>query len=435
MVILFGGPFRVNSPGHVAEHNRLAGLLPDGTVPATLDSSGLLPESQVPVRLTDASLSAAYVTQAQASGIPSAAAVTQGLYARTIPTPNVGNSIRPIIGAGGDPAAPGRVWAVGSAFGQIGYTDDHGGTYVAKSKPGTQAIQGAVIANGYMWVLTSANTAKSGQLWRSPAPAADGSGLSFTLIFDLAAPPSGLTTGDNAAFRNSCVAVSGANVYLVEYGVTTITGGPSIYYSADSGATWSKPKTWANGKHCHAVKVIGGVPWVMIGDGGFSDLGLWIATAANAGAWVQRSLYGEALGGNTHYGINMLPTTIEGQAMVLSEYDGNRAHGPLVFPSQAINVTKALLPQCTLPGAYVGTMRQMTLTSEGNLMWVTTGEGGSVGPLDSVWIARPPFTIPVLLEALPAAAATFGTMGDPVEDGDYVWFGTSRCHKELFVGQ
>lgn len=370
------------------------------------------------------------------TGLVPASKVTQGLYARTVPTPDGGvSTIRPLIGAGGDPSAPGRVWAIGSRFGQIGFTDDHGATFVAKAVAGSQAVQGAVIANGYMWVLTSSGTAKSGQLYRSPAPAADGSGLSFTLMFDLNAPPSGITTGDNSSFRNSCVAVSGANVYLVEYGPTTITGGPSCYYSSNSGSTWSKVKTWANGKHAHAVKVIGGVPWVMIGDGGtsFTDIGLWTATSAAATVWNQRSLFGEMTGGNTNYGINMVTATIEGNPMVLAEYDGHRAYGPLVFPSQTPTVTSALLPQCTLPGAYVGTMRQLTLTTEGYLMWVTTGESGSVGPLDSVWVSAPPFTVPVLLEALPAAANTFGSLGDPVEDGSYVWFGTSRCHKEAFA--
>jgi hypothetical protein len=66
-------------------------------------------------------------------------------------------------------------------------------------------------------------------------------------------------------------------------------------------------------------------------------------------------------------------------------------------------------------------------------MWVTTGENGSVGPLDSVWIAKPPFAEPQLLEAVPLN--TFETLGDPVENGQYVFFGTYRIRKVKFFPQ
>lgn len=438
-------PFTVNEPGHVAEHNRLAQALPPGFVPASTDSPALTgtPTAPTPpvgdssgnIATTEFVGSAASYAALNAG---TAAVVTQRLYARTIPTPTFSGTgqIRPLTT---DPNVAGRVWFSETAHDYIGFTDDHGATATTKVlNPSHSSGFGVVqmtFAGSTVWLVTTGTTGAKGQVWSSPAPDASGNGLSWTLKFDLAAPPAGITVGNMSAFRNSCVAISGSNVYLVEYSVATITGGPSLYYSSNSGSTWTKTYTWANGKHCHSVKVLGGVPWVMIGDGGFTDIGLWVASSASAASWVRRSLYGEANGGNTNYGINMLPASIEGQAMVLSEYDGNRSYGPLVFPSQTPTVTGALLPQCTLPGAYVGTMRQMTMTSEGNLMWVTTGEGGAVGPLDSVWIARPPFTTPVLLEALPSSANTFTTMGDPVEDGDYVWFGTNRCRKELYVGQ
>lgn len=43
------------------------------------------------------------------------------------------------------------------------------------------------------------------------------------------------------------------------------------------------------------------------GDAGFTDLGLWRAIAAEADTWNKLSLYGEAEGGNTLYGINIIP--------------------------------------------------------------------------------------------------------------------------------
>jgi len=358
--------------------------------------------------------------------------VVRGRYSRSQPLPDgPGSSIRPLVMS---PTTPGRMWAVGSKFGQIGFSDDHGATFTAKTVAGSQAVQSMVFGASYVWVLTSQGTAKTGQLYRSPLPDASGNGLSFTLVFDLAAPPGTLTTGDTAGFRNSCVAVNGTNVYLVEYSSATVTGGPSLYYSADSGATWSKPYTWTTGKHCHAVKVIAGVPWVTIGDGGFTGVGLWTATAANALAWNQRSQYGEATGGNTNYGINMVQMPVGGQPMVVMETDGKRGLGPIVFPSVDPTMTAALLPLHSLPAPYVGTMRSLTYTAEGNLMWFHTGEGGSVGPQDSVCISQGPlYTSAVVLESIPAGPQTFSTTGDPVEDGQYVWFGTYRCAKELFL--
>lgn len=373
----------------------------------------------------------AVIAETTLSPFPTASLVTQDLYERTQPTPDGGYSIRPLAV---DPNVSGRIWAVGTQFAQIGWSDDHGETFTAETASPASGIQQLLFGASYAWLLNATGSAGIGQLWRSPLPDSNGNGLSWTSVFDLDNPPGGLTTGDNASLRNSCVAVSGANVYLLEYSTATITGGPSLFYSSDSGANWSKPKTWTNGKHGHAVQVIGGVPWVMIGDSTFTDLGLYNATTAAATTWNRRSLYGEANDGNTLYGINFHPMTVQGQSVIVSEYDGNHNGGPLVFCTQSISKTKALLPTCTLPAAYAGTMRGLTETSEGNLMWVQTGENAAVGPLDSIWIARPPFTAPVLLESF-TSANTLGTIGDPVEDGDYVWFGTYRCRKELFPDQ
>jgi hypothetical protein len=298
---------------------------------------------------------------------------------------------------------------------------------------------GLYFTASYAWLLCGPIASQQGSLYRSPLPDSSGNGLAWTKMFDLAAPPGGMTTAVGATFRNSCVAFSGTNVYLLEYGVgALVTGGPSVYVSTDSGATWAKPKTWANAKHGHAVKVIGGVPWVMLGDGGtaFTDLGLWNATSTAGTTWNQRSLYSHAAGGNTLYGINFFPANVGGQPMILAEYDGNYNHGPIVFPSQATNVTRALLPTFTMPHAYAGTMRQMTLTSEGNLMWVHTGEGGAVSATDSIVIAKGPhFTQPVVLETIANTGNPLGTLGDPIENGQYIWFGHHRVRKEKFLGQ
>lgn len=355
----------------------------------------------------------------------------QGRYAR-VATGNGGQTMRALAA---DPSVAVRIWAVGTSFGQVGISDDDGLSFTNKTAnpdANSYGIQQLTFTSSHAWLLTGGNGSKQGRLFRSPLPNASGNSLVWTAMFDLAAPPNSLTAGVNSNFRNSCFASAAdeSAMYLVEYSGSPITGGPSLYYSADGGTNWSKPQTWANGKHAHAVKIIGGVPWVMIGDSTFTDLGLWCATTAAASSWSRRSLYGELSGGNMLYGINFFTMSIGGQTMIVAESDGHYSYGPLFFMSTSLTASGALLPLCTIYQPYVGTMRGLTLTSEGNLMWVTTGESGAVGPLDSIWISKPPFSTPVLCESF--AAGTLGTINDSVERGSYVYFGTYRVTKELF---
>lgn len=226
-------------------------------------------------------------------------------YARTQPTPFTGFGIVPFAV---DPDVSGRIWASNIAFGSIGHTDDNGATYTARvgNPDPTTGVQSMVFSGSFVYLTISGSTSRHGSVWRSPKPASDGTGLSFTKIFDLnglANGPGGSVAsgGVNSFFRNSCVAVSGANCYVVEYSGLPITGGASVYTSTNvntatpGNVVFTKTYTWANSKHLHAVKVIGGVPWVTIGDGAqdglYSDLGLWTATTTAANAWTRRSLY------------------------------------------------------------------------------------------------------------------------------------------------
>lgn len=360
----------------------------------------------------------------------------QSLYSRVKPGAGVSGITTGFYALAVDPSVAGRVWGNGIDFSTLGFTDNGGTSYVAKTiNPGSGAMHQLLFTPAHAWLVTGSNSDRSGQVWRSPLPDASGNGLSWTLMFDLAAPPSGLTAGVNSFFRPQCLAVNGANVYVLEYG-TTVTGGPSVYYSATTGGTpWTKPKTWPNAKHGHAIHVINGTPVVMLGDAGatFTDLGLWRSTASAATSWTRISQFGEAIGGNTLYGINFLPLTVNGKAMLAIEYDGALNYGPLFFPGTGGTFDLwPFLPTFQVPPAYFGTMRTLTLTSEGNLMWVQTAENGAFGANDTVWISKAPYTSAVLLDTF-----TSGTMflGDAVEDGDYVWFGYYRCRKEKFVGQ
>lgn len=425
---------------------RLALFNEDGT-PAVLSGS----DPNV-VKVTSQSLTSGQQAQARNNiGVaspfgPLTGSVTQGLYARTIPTHASlgGTTFSPVIN---DPNVPGRIWGQrnGTSFGHVLWSDDHGVTVGdAGSLPagGTAGLPSMEFGSSYVFITQGpGGTARDGTLWRSPLPAANGSGLSWTKVFDLASPPSGVTTGDNSIFKAGGLAVNGTNVYLAEYslGSGASTGGPRLYYSADSGATWSTVKQWANAKHCHDVRVINGVPWVSMGDpgAGLTDIGLWSATSAAATTWNQRNLWTEAVGGNTYYPIGFFGATVAGTPMIFLESDGDKNLGPLVFPTQSTGSTKRAFHElCRIPFPLLGTMRSLTLTSEGNLMWLHTGENGAVGPWDSVCIAKGPnFSEVVILEQIASSGSVLIATRKPVEDGPYVWIGTSRITKEKFAGQ
>lgn len=373
-----------------------------------------------------------------------ASEVTQGLYTRTHPTPT--GAAAGLRALARDPLVYGRIWVQSQSTYALGYTDDHGVTWVSKGPipAGPSAgVQGLYFVNNSAWILQGPGiVGRDGSLWRSPYPDANGNGLAWTKVFDLGAPPAGITVGLEAVMRNGIFAAEGPNLYLGEYcGLSQITGGPSLYYSPDSGQNWSKVKTWANARHIHEVRVIGGVPWVTLGDASptWTDVGLWCATTAQATTWNRASVYGEANGGNTLYGIGFLPTNVGNTPGIILESDTHRGVGPLAFMSQDKTKRRALLPLNTVPPAYVGTMRSLTLTSEGNLMWLHTGEDGAVGDRDSVCISKGPYyTETIVLESVAAGYPPFGSStgpGDPVEDGDYIWIAGQLIHKELFTGQ
>jgi hypothetical protein len=253
-------------------------------------------------------------------------------------------------------------------------------------------------------------------------------------MFDIAAPPGGITCGANAFLFPASLATdtTGAKVMLLEYG-TTVTGGPSAYYSSDSGATWTKVKTFTDAKHAHAVKFINGLFWATFGDAGFAGLGLYSCDPAAPTVWTRRSIYGEGSGGNTLYGIGMFPLTYNGRTVIVIESDSATNVGPLIFPSTATSGQRAMLPTVTLPPFSSGTMRQLTLdTATGNLFWFQSSESSQLNTVDAIWMMPPPYTAAVLLEEITVNNIA---RGNPVIYGDYFWLGADRCHIEKMIGQ
>ena len=223
------------------------------------------------------------------------------------------------------------------------------------------------------------------------------------------------------------------------YGTGTVVGGPSVYHSANPGATatsvlWSKALTLPGAKHLHAVKVINDLPWLAAGDngGGFPDAGVWVATSLAATNWIKRSYDPVSTWGKGP--INFFPVTVSGQQIVLFESDTTLNNGPLAFQDATGTKLRALMPTCFLPAPYAQTMRQLTVLSNGNIMWVGTCEALAAGLTTCIWLSRQPYTTPVLLEDV-GQTIELEALGDSVISNGYVWFGTYRCVQEKFLGQ
>ncbi|MEJ1087067.1 hypothetical protein WDU99_01905 [Microbacterium sp. Mu-80] len=380
---------------------------------------------------------------AQAEPITSQAALSG--YERTRPAPvDASGGIRMLMR---DPTVAGRIWGqhLTGTTRMIGYTDDHGATFVPKSAPpaGYQAGASSIrFGNGYLYLLqVPAGATPSGQVWRSPYPDANGDGIVWSKVFDLATPPEGLVTGGNSTLRSDCLAVDGADVYVVEYSPAgNVSPGPSIYHSRNNGRTWAKAKTFT-ARHIHAVAVISDVPWVSLGDAGngWTDRGLHSAHTRTGAAWTKRSLSPETnagWAGNDLYPINFIPMEVGGAPMIVAESDSRHLVGPLLFSTQGLVGVRPLVPVCQVPPPYFGSMRHLTLTPEGNLIWLQTGEVGDIGDFDCIMIAKGPhFSKAVVAEAIPATSNLFASAGDSVLDGDYVWFGSQRIKRPVFAGQ
>lgn len=243
--------------------------------------------------------------------------------------------------------------------------------------------------------------------------------------------------------------VSSATVTLPAqtFGSQNVIGGPFIYVSTNvsgpaASITWTNTKFWGFARHGHSVKIVGGVPWVSLGDFPFpsspdmpqppsTHVGVWAATSSAGTTWQQ--ITAANVGAGPYDIINMFPITVAGQAMIVGEADNKFSTGPIFVPTQsnAAQVVPVSPLRTFLP--YIQTMRSLCATAEGNLMWYGTGESGSVGPLDGIWISKPPFDRAFLLESLP-----LGTIANPQEgiaQGGYLWIGNNRITREKFLGQ
>lgn len=227
------------------------------------------------------------------------------------------------------------------------------------------------------------------------------------------------------------------------YGNGNIPGGPNLYKCTNPGAAnpasiaWSKAWTFRNGKHIHAVQLHGGLPWVGIGDLSpvFPGNGIWIGNHATNPTLFQRRSLGPT-GEVPRDPINMLRVQDDtGRWVIACESDSSYRDGPLIFSDATGTGNRVLEASCTIPQPYTQTMRGLTYDpATRNLYWFGTSEGGALGPTSCIWMARAPWTVPVMLEDV-GSEMDSQTVGDGVVSNGYLWMGTYRIRVEKFLDQ
>jgi len=226
-----------------------------------------------------------------------------------------------------------------------------------------------------------------GRIWRAPLDVFN----TWTEITVTGKGP--LTTG-----RPGSLCALGGGVLV--YGNYTSGGGDGahLWRSTDAGATWAEVLTLAAAKHVHAVRLnpATGVIWASVGDAGWPGLGLYKSTD-NGATWTYMSW--------NEYGIDMVFTPANGRrpALVVLEGDGiNRPH-LVAFPQDGAPGDKTF-PLAWFTGApgnpdsTRGTTRGIGLTPNGDIIYWTTTEGGTVGVHAGLYVAQAPdFTRTIFL--------------------------------------
>lgn len=225
-------------------------------------------------------------------------------------------------------------------------------------------------------------------------------------------------------------------LFYTNYNAATDTPGVYVWRSGNGGDTWSKATIVADGRHGHAVAidpVTTTTVYVIAGDSA-PGRGLYRSTD-NGVNWSQVNT-------DTRYGIDLrFAYSLTGAPnRIIMEGDGS-AGSPLMLSflsALTTGVTDPLIYPDTAPpdggGSWSGSARAMCITSEGNLVFATTGEGGAIGPREGLWIAKGPwFTTPVLLEEW--AQGSQPSWAKTIESGNYLYNGNNRITKPRFAGQ
>lgn len=295
----------------------------------------------------------------------------------------------------------GRLYGVNASNGHWETSDNDGTTWTdtgvspSAGNPAANVVQ-LVNHNSYVFALAA------DKIYRN----APDTWVDWT---DVSVPSLPATT----AARVDVLASNDTYLYYGNYG-TADPGEAHVYRSPDNGANWTAVLDVPTARHVHAIAVDPNSPthiFVTMGDSGNAGYGLYYS-ADSGDTWTRIS--------SNRYGINMAFAPAVGltPARLLMEGDGSaQPHimgywlGDVGTPTVTHGVTWP-------PATWAGTARGMLLTSEGNLFYISTSESGAVGTKDGVWMARAPlFTSPTLCEDI---TATTWAYGKSYQSGAYI---------------
>ncbi len=192
--------------------------------------------------------------------------------------------------------------------------------------------------------------------------------------------------------RPGSLTTNGLYLYYGNYNWNS-TDGAHVYRSANCGTNWETVLNLNSARHVHAIGVDPYNPahlYVSVGDGGFSQTGLWFSSQSGAlssggsASFIQLS--------NNRYGIGFafpadinFPTGTQKQGIwsrVILEGDGSVAPFLIVYNKQnlsaGIQPTEALLwPDITPVNgrSWGGSTSGIKITSEGNIFFFLLGRG------------------------------------------------------------
>jgi hypothetical protein len=369
-------------------------------LPATL--TGIVPLSQIPC----VQLLAADATPLSASTV----------YART----DIGVSVI------GQRTSNGRLYGVNATNGHWVYSDTNGTTWTDTGQspsvnPGGSVIE-LVFHSTFMYAVTIA-----GKVWRNTIDTFTG----WTDV-SVSATPAG-TTG-----RPGICVSNGTYLFYGNYN-STLPGDAYVWRSADDGTTWVEVLHVATARHVHAI-----APdpanlahiFATLGDASQAGNGLYYSASNGAAASFVRI-------SSNRYGINLaFPPAVSGvPARIILEGDGVAQPHLLSYYLALAGATDFKTDPLVWPdtapasgASWAGTARSLAVTSEGNIVWISTAENGAVGTRDGLWMARGPwFTTPVLLEEL--TGAVWPSYGRTYESGAYLLNYRYRMLRPKFAGQ
>lgn len=328
------------------------------------------------------------------------------------------------------------LYGVDATSGEWKESTDHGVTWVGQGRNpsddfGTDMVHELFEANGYRFVVDGANPSK---LWRTTA----GSYTGWTDITPAGMPAATIS-------RPSIAAHNGSALLIGNYGFYTAGAYPGAYVwrSTDDGANWSLVINLpdSTNRHVHAIRfdpADATKAFVTIGD---DPPGRGVYYSADSGAtWTQ--------GGTDRYGIDLaFPTTPAGYPeRVYADGDGPYQPHVLAFWRAKLS-TAGSQPHPHIwydqngedtGGTWMASVRGSIITAEGNLFYISTSEDSAAyGGRYGVWLAEGPLHVaPVLLEELDGSwDFPRVKFGKTFESGAYLLNTRYRMTRPKFVGQ